>query len=451
MQPIWTFLHNYIFFVVVGIVAATLAGSIGCLLWRLFAVRMARYTAGYDRWILRIILFSFLLPLFLTVAIGNGLRDRMNQSWMNVSMILTMTGLVILWIVIFIGWMLRQYARYRATRYLCMENEPLEEQWIWDLCEKWKNRLGIRRDIGLYYNQNVYSPGIVYYDGEYQLLFPRYTLDENTVNIALLHELVHFKHGDIQTKNLGMVVNALYVFNPAVYYLRSQIDDWSEVSCDWTCCQVGAEEFTRREYFQSILALKEKVMAHKHQSTMYCLFENKKLLNFRVDMMARRKSARPHMSILLISAGTLLFVMLASVLGSVRGVAWWREETLSFEEQDILGGVQRFEENIYFNDYKVSILDNILIDQVKSTDFRVESDEVKLYTIPEDCPDEIVVVIICNQGTKQFGYISEDGEIVQMDGAETASLTLAVKKEKLFFKNTGSEDCQMEVYISGKQ
>ena len=199
--------------------------------------------------------------------------------------------------------------------------------------------------------------------------------------------------------------------------------------------------------------LNENIINRKAQSTMYSLFENKKLLNFRVDVMAKRKYARPHLSIVLAATGMLVFIMMASVMGSFRGVALWREETLFYNEEDTSGSKQTAEENDYFKNAKVSVLDNILIDQLEGSKFSLAPDEVKLYTIPEDCPDEIVVVTICDQGTKQFGYITEDGEIVWVDGVKTASVILSVKEERikqLFFENTGKIDCNFELYLKSR-
>ena len=64
------------------------------------------------------------------------------------------------------------------------------------------------------------------------ILLPQGTITGETLGFSLLHELTHFRRRDIWLKTLAMWVNALYWFNPLMWYMVRLVERDTELACD---------------------------------------------------------------------------------------------------------------------------------------------------------------------------------------------------------------------------
>ena len=64
------------------------------------------------------------------------------------------------------------------------------------------------------------------------ILLPRGNLSGEELGFSLLHELTHYRRGDIWLKTLSMWVNALYWFNPLMWYMVRLVERDTELACD---------------------------------------------------------------------------------------------------------------------------------------------------------------------------------------------------------------------------
>lgn len=64
------------------------------------------------------------------------------------------------------------------------------------------------------------------------LLLPQGEITGEELGFSLLHELTHFRRRDIWLKTLAMWVNALYWFNPLVWYMVRLVERDTELACD---------------------------------------------------------------------------------------------------------------------------------------------------------------------------------------------------------------------------
>ena len=85
------------------------------------------------------------------------------------------------------------------------------------------------------------------------LLLPEGTPPGRSLELALLHELTHFRRRDIWLKALGLWVRALYWFNPLVWLMGRLIERDTELACDEEALGRLAPQ-DRGAYGQTILA-----------------------------------------------------------------------------------------------------------------------------------------------------------------------------------------------------
>ena len=65
-----------------------------------------------------------------------------------------------------------------------------------------------------------------------KIILPEEQFTRKELEIILLHELEHYKQKDIFWKLMCNVLACVHWFNPVKKEICSQIEDWSEVSCD---------------------------------------------------------------------------------------------------------------------------------------------------------------------------------------------------------------------------
>jgi beta-lactamase regulating signal transducer with metallopeptidase domain len=95
------------------------------------------------------------------------------------------------------------------------------------------------------------------------IVVPAWALRELTpaeLNIVLLHEFAHVRRGDAWTNLLQKTVRAVFLFNPAVWWIENKLSLEREMACD---DQVLAQTNNPRGYAQCLIALLEKSVARR--------------------------------------------------------------------------------------------------------------------------------------------------------------------------------------------
>lgn len=84
-------------------------------------------------------------------------------------------------------------------------------------------------------------------------------LSEQELEHILLHELSHIQHGDLMTNSLFCVAQALFWFDPVVWFALRQMRRDREAYCDWEVMQILRGEKDRLDYGQTILRFAAKM------------------------------------------------------------------------------------------------------------------------------------------------------------------------------------------------
>ncbi len=122
--------------------------------------------------------------------------------------------------------------------------------------EEVKKELNIKRKIRLRVSADTHSPLLV--GGFFPVIYiPQNISDEKKEKMIYLHELTHFKRGDLMLKWCALFVNAFHWFNPFCYILSSNISDICELSCDMKVIKKLSNE-EKNFYMNTIIDLIEK-------------------------------------------------------------------------------------------------------------------------------------------------------------------------------------------------
>lgn len=86
------------------------------------------------------------------------------------------------------------------------------------------------------------------------VVLPNVQFKDKELIMILSHELVHIKRGDLLIKLVIMITKTVHWFNPAIYHLSKQINNYCELSCDEKVVKKMDVE-SRRGYGEMILSV----------------------------------------------------------------------------------------------------------------------------------------------------------------------------------------------------
>lgn len=441
-------------YLILGVLSATLAGTIGCLIWLFLMKGTAKFYVKYAMVIVRTIVACFLIPLlpFGAAQVLEIVMAEKRMIMLTVPLMKFVLVLVLAWTaaVVYVagGWL----SQNGGKRYLCSANRPVSNPMIKEIMDKWKKKLKIKKKVTLYYNREVTSPCVVYNKG-YQILIPTYPMTEEELNIALLHELMHLKHGDIILKKVVFFVNIIHALNPVSYWMRNQINQWIEIDCDHACCEWGKEEFSRREYFSCILELKERSKRTEWENPVFGLFGGRNLLDFRHEMLKIIKGEklipfRKHVA--MVSVSSAVIIMLSFGVVST-GVGCLVEYTLAYaKENNEAVDFKEAKANEFFCSEKVNYLDGNVVDQMESTDFFAEPGEMYVCCLPEQDGGFITVFVGCGNGEYQAGYVTEADKVMYIEGSGETGVHFQTEEnssKQVFIKNSSDKNIPIEFIV----
>lgn len=463
------FISDNITVLVIGVISANLMGVIGYLIWLCLQKAAAKFCVERGMAFLKGIMASFIATfclscvLWVVYRLGTDKRAFYGSNmWLTRPMTNAVLAGVLVWIVAVIGIMIYRYAVYWKIRCLCFANMPVLDADIIKIADEWKQKLNIDKKVTVFYNDEISSPALLYYNG-YQILLPTYELSREELDVVLLHELMHLKNNDIQTKNIAYIINTLFAYNPVTYLLRKQLVEWGEVNCDLCCCKLIGK-MDCKDYYRCIMDLKERGGDTTQPDVIACLFEKKNMLDFRVDALGLvQESQRRHTGLYYgITTAAAVVLMVFSVGLVSYGFSYCHDKTVvsiqeeyheeeldsTFREgskEQLLSGaeISYWDENILYN------VENI--DCQHSTDFSLEPNEVKVFTLPEQVDGDLVIDVTFEGESYQVGFLGDGDRIKYMDITTTFIIKVPEKDRvgrQIFIRNTGEDTCKIELFLT---
>lgn len=451
----WYIWISKIAYVLLGVLAASVAGTLSYFIWLFFEKETAKFHVKVAMQFLRMVLACFLIPIFPFVyyIFYKGLELGQDIVLVPTPMGIILSFVVPICLFALVGTTMHKYLNYRKKLYLCRDNIPVEDEQYCAIMKKWCERLGIRKKVQLSFNENIKSPAILYYKG-YQIVMPTYIENEREFNMAVLHELVHLKHGDLTTKQIGAIANILHAFNPFIYRLRRDIEKWTEVDCDKATCEIGKEEFTRKEYFDCLMDLKTRSQKEFSMREMCGLVENQDLINARVDAMLelKRDEMKTPLTGYLLTWFFLVFLTVGSFLISNRVYMSWlvlfaqwqsQVETLDTSPSEI----STLE---VFADSELVYSDQNILDQEDSLDFTIGPKETWIFDVSEESLNTVFISIMGENGHFLAGGIGEDEQVISIEITENFADRLTLDNgniQQLFIQNLGKDSVNVELLV----
>lgn len=116
------------------------------------------------------------------------------------------------------------------------------------------------------------------------LAIPEIEMNEEDYNLAIKHEMVHYKHHDSWFKLFAVIVNSICWFNPITYFMVNLIGEACEYACDE---QVTKEmDMTdKKQYSTMILSM----VCQASPALSSNMVKNKKQLKRRFEMIMKKK------------------------------------------------------------------------------------------------------------------------------------------------------------------
>ena len=192
------------------------------------------------------------------------------------------------------------------------------------------------------------------------IMIPEHLIDSLSVeeiSLILRHELIHGKRNDVAYKLFMKTLNCLHWYNPLLYVLRKDLDNWIEMACDEKLC----EKFSiveRQSYIYLLLKLAEE---EKQQKKYALCFGVRKKKNFKRRVYAIMKPNQEKRRIAKVLILTMIFAVVtgASVVAKEADVPVYNvfsERTYVADEAE----VAEIEEGMIVNDYaQYELVDNV--------------------------------------------------------------------------------------------
>lgn len=441
-------------YLALGLISATAAGSISLIVWMFLVKGTSKFYIKYSMIMLKVTMLGFVLPLisFCGVQVLNLSETRHRYLFLTAPVAKCLMAAAVLWIVVMISMIIRWVLQNRNKRFLCSANKPIMDEEVRETVEKWKQKLNLQKKTTLFYNELITSPMVLYNRG-YQILIPVYPIKKEQLSIALLHELVHIKHGDILFKKCMLVVNAIHSLNPFCYWLRSRMIKWMEAYCDYISCEIGAEEFDRKEYFSCILALKEQKKEKRWKNVACSLFDENNALQFRLDILKKTKEVDilPLHKRAAVAAVCLAALLVLSAGTVSYGLGCWVEHTMVYQkvEQDKADFKETARDDI-FGGVEVQYLEESIVGARESADFAMEPGKIYVCNLPNGYQGILSLFVEGDCGKYQLGYVMEDGRMMCAEGS--GDLVVQFQEEpdmirQVFIKNCEEDSVPIELII----
>ena len=173
--------------------------------------------------------------------------------------------------------------------------------------------INIKGAVGIYTNSLISSPLLIGFFRPY-IVLPTLGISESDFRYTILHELTHYKRGDMFYKWLVQLAICLHWFNPLVYLMGREINKACEFSCDESVIR-NLDYHGIRAYGDTLLNALGVGGVYRGSLSSVTLFENKKILKERLDMIMKFKK-KSRLAVVIALCATMVLSMGATVAGA---------------------------------------------------------------------------------------------------------------------------------------
>jgi len=291
MQTTW---HIGVFFVIIAIISIVYSNASPSFKYILWSLIIFRVIMPFNFSTLAFISEHDPIPLpEITTVIHSveAIRQVIPQGIVSNSMKLSQVFQIV-WLCGFLSYLLAVVSWVLYSKRHLHRCEKITNSDVLSLVENIRQRLSIRQPIQSYYlHDSIESSPTISGISNLRLYIPKEIADKwdiKDIEPIIIHELVHVKRHDVAFNWIQIVVQAVFFFNPLIWYANSKIRYFREEVCD--DMTVGLIENKRKRYSLSILNVLELVTNNKSIELSSVYFsERKSSLARRIMRLANKK------------------------------------------------------------------------------------------------------------------------------------------------------------------
>ena len=236
-----------------------------------------------------------------------------------------------IWLAVAAAMLIRKITIYQSfIQYINCGSTPVSDIKILDQLSAMTDLEGVKRPVELLINPLVSSPLLI---GFFHpcIVLPGVDNSEKEFRYIILHELTHYRRGDMFYKWLIQITVCLHWFNPFVYLMCKEIAKACEFSCD-EAVLIKTGYQNAREYGNILLDAMVSVGKYKESLGALTLNENKQLLKERLEAIMNLKE-KTKVTKILTGVLTVCIILGALFIGvyPVNAVSY-REESVESNE-----------------------------------------------------------------------------------------------------------------------
>ena len=226
----------------------------------------------------------------------------------------------LIWIIVAIVLFVRKITIYQSfVRYIKAGRTPVTDFENLEQFGKIVEQINIRGTVGFYTNNLISTPLLIGFFRPY-IVLPTLDISESDFRYTVLHELNHYRRGDMFYKWLVQFTMCLHWFNPFVYIMNEEINNACEFACDESVIK-DLDYQGMRAYGNTLLNSLGMGGEYKSSISAVTLNENTKILKQRLDMLMCFKKKSKYAVVTTLFA-TILLGMGATMAGAYTGSAY---------------------------------------------------------------------------------------------------------------------------------
>lgn len=442
------------------LITVALTGSAAFLVWYLWSPILRRW--GYGRW-RRTGLWAVALLYMLPVVYMGMLWDVEQGRWGGILFLPTLTILnAARWILLIWGigagvlacrLIVSLIAQYKS----CQKQIPCElevQELFGGICRE----LGIKPGtVALVRDYSAKVPGFM------GILHPRVVLPvqeftQEQLRVILLHELTHYKQGDMYLLMFSALLQTVQWFHPFIWLFGREARRCSEYACDEKVCGKAGG---RKRYFDIIFEVMCTSDVQKSAFSMH-MMEDKNELVRRKKYMKDVETGKKKPAVCLALSVMLVMGCSATVLAAADGMGdqyqkWYRETVIETEEPYEPIVYEEFTDHGPAENIKVETGETNQVTRSMTTiSWSVGSNTLKKSSgVSAKKGQTITISVTVDPDTKsvKVGIIDSSGNRRYVTGKGTISYDFEIKSTdtyKIFVENTNSSSVEVEGYYSVK-
>ncbi len=204
-----------------------------------------------------------------------------HYSIKNEKMIVTILAV---WCIAVLSFVVYQIVKYVSCRKMLRQISDVPDSDSDMVLEQCREKLHMRKKVGLFCKPHMEVPFAI---GVFSpcIILPEKLKEEETLRMAMLHELTHIRNHDILIKFLALFVLILHWYNPMAYFLYWEICRTGEQVCDEVVTQGMSQE--EKEAYQELIINTAQKDFKKDIIFTNALSSDFKILKERIDLMKR--------------------------------------------------------------------------------------------------------------------------------------------------------------------